>query len=724
MFYYPLSALINGITLTVLGIFVFLRNRRGLSNITYAIFCVFISFWSYSYFLWQISLTSQSALFWCRMLMAGAIFIPTSYFHFVNALIGSYRYKSIRLSIIIGYILAFIFLVSIFTSQMIVNVRPILKFPFWPKAGPFFSYFLIYFTVYAIFGLSFLLKAIRSSTGDKRNQYIYIFIGSVLGYVGGSTNFPLFYGLKIYPVGNILSSIYVGLVGIAILRYRLMDISVALTRTSIFIAVYALVLGLPFAAAFGFRPLLISVLGAGWWWVAPLILMGVLATVGPFIYIYIGHKAEEKLLREQRRYQRTLKQASAGMSRIRDLNRLLNLIADIVTKPVEISSFGIYLYNQESDKYLLQVSRNKGRMPILKLASDNPLAEWLKVKSDPLVHEEIKRLADDVGGQKYKELDENMRMLGAAVIIPSYLEDKFMGFFVLGEKLSGKIYTPEDLSVFQILASQAALAIENAQFYEETKQMQEQIAQAEKMATVGVITDGLSHQINNRFSSLALLAGDTIDAIKMADTTACTPEIRDMISDINRALQRIQSNVIQGGQVVKGILKYTRKGEENFEALTLDQVLDGTLEMVQYKVKLSEIDLIRDYPKDTPKISGNGVQLQEAFFNFIDNAYDAIVERRTTLGEDGYRGKITVSARPRDGILEVVVSDNGMGVKEDNIKKVFTPFFTTKISARKGTGLGLYVIRRIITDTHKGKIIFESKYKEGTRFILELPVAK
>jgi len=557
---------------------------------------------------------------------------------------------------------------------------------------------------------------------SQYNQLKYSFLGFVI-YAFSCVDFVTNYGLEIYPLGFIPVIISLSLFAYTILRYRLMDISVAITRTSIFIAVYALVLGLPFAAAFGFRPWLISIFSVSWW-IVPLILMAALATGGPFIYIYIGHKAEEKLLREQRRYQQTLKQASVGMTRIRDLNRLLSLIAHIVTKTVKISYAGIYLYNQENDEYLLQVSRDKGRVPIAKLTSDNPMIKWLKVKHDPLVYEEVKRLADDVGTQSHTQLEESMRMLTAAVVIPSFLEDRFMGFFVLGEKTSGKVYTPEDLDVFQVLASQAALAIENAQFYEETKQMQEQVAQAEKMATVGTMADGLSHQINNRFYALALIAGDTIDTIKMADTTACTPEIKEMINDINRALERIQSNVVQGGQVVKGILKYTRKGEENFEALTIDQILDGTIEMVQYKIKLGEIDLIRNYPKDTPKIRGNGVQLQEAFFNFIDNAYDAIVERRTTLNKEGYRGKITVSARPKDGILEVIVEDNGMGVKEENIKKVFTPFFTTKISARKGTGLGLYVIRRIITDTHKGKIEFESKYKEGTRFILELPIAK
>jgi len=112
---------------------------------------------------------------------------------------------------------------------------------------------------------------------------------------------------------------------------------------------------------------------------------------------------------------------------------------------------------------------------------------------------------------------------------------------VLGDKVSGQIYTPEDLNVFQVLASQAALAIENAQFYEDAKEMQEQIAQAEKMATIGTMADGLSHQINNRFYALSLIAGDSIDTIKLTDTSKCTPEVREMIESINHALERIQA---------------------------------------------------------------------------------------------------------------------------------------------------------------------------------------
>ena len=151
-------------------------------------------------------------------------------------------------------------------------------------------------------------------------------------------------------------------------------------------------------------------------------------------------------------------------------------------------------------------------------------------------------------------------------------------------------------------------------------------------------------------------------------------------------------------------------------------MLDATFEMVQYKIKLSMIDIVRDYPKDIASVVGNLTQLQEVFFNLIDNAYDAMMERKDILKEEGYRGKIRIYTKnANSGFLTIHLEDNGIGVKPEDFKKMFTPFFTTKVSSRRGTGLGLYVIKKIIASNHGGTINVSSTYKQGTRFTIELP---
>lgn len=720
MNFYALSALINGITSSALGFLVYFKNRRGIVNRYYGLTTVSIGIWSYGYFFWQISTQEAQALFWCRALMVGAIFIPPTYLHFVLSLLGRHREK-IKV-LILNYILGSIFFILNFTPLFIKSVSPKLFFTYWPDAGiAFFPFLLLTYFNCIAYAILMMFKEYKKETGIKRTQIKYVLIGALLGFGGGATNYPLWYNIPIPPVGNILVSAGIGIMAYAIVRYRLMDITVTVTRTGVFILLYTLVLGIPFLLATWGRGWLTDILKTNWW-IGPLALMAVLATAGPFAYIFLEKRAEALLLREQRRYQETLKQAAIGMTRIRHLDKLLNLIVHIVTKTVRISYSAIYLYDTKSEQYLLEAGRNLKNPQATSITKKSSLIVWLQNQRKPLVYEEIKRRAQDNPNLIFKEIEEQMRFLHASVLVPSFLEDKFVGFIILGDKVSGQIYTTDDLNIFSVLASQAALAIENAQFIQEARAMQEQIAQAEKMATIGTMADGLSHQINNRLHALSMIAGDTIDTIKITDTQSLSQEIKEVFTQVSHALQRIQTNVMQGKEIIEGLLKYSRKAETGFSAIGLDEVLDGAIDMVGFKVNLSELDIKRHYPDDLPKIKGSLVQLQEVFFNFIDNAYDAVLERRSLLKEDGYRGRIDIWAQAKDTRLEIIFQDNGIGIREEDAHKVFTPFFTTKISSRRGTGLGLYVIQRIISEFHQGQIRFESNYGKGTRFVIELPL--
>ena len=721
---YSIATLICAIISAALGLFIYCKNRKSLFNITFALLCLTTLWWQVCwFFLFSVQKDSIAAIL-VKIGYSGIIFIPIAFFHFSLEFNQARKRKSIA---VVSYILGLAFLVLLWFTDFFISGFYKYSWGYYPKAGILHPFYLIFLICLVVYSAVLYVSSIRNKnlSGIRRYQSRYLLIALAI-YSLAISDFIVNYGFQFYPVGFYFVISSLGIIAYAIARYKLMNITVTITRTSIFVTLYTLVLGLPFLLATLGRVSLVGILGIDWW-TGPLVLMAALATAGPFVYIFLEKRAIAIVLREQRRYQETLKHAAVGMTRIRNLEKLLKMIVYILTKTVRLTHAAIYLFDPETAQFVLKAGRNLSKKQLIPAISNkSSLIIWLQHHRQPMVFEEVRRIKEDNPSPILREWVEQMQLLNASLLVPSFLEeDRLLGFLVLGDKRSGAIYTPEDLNVFSVLASQAALAIENALFILEAKIMQEQISHAEKMATIGTMADGLSHQINNRFHALSMIAGDTMDTLKLTKTENCSDEVKRTFGEIKHALERLQANVMQGKEVVSGLLKYSRKGDTGFSAVSIDEVIDGSLEMVKFKVNLSEIDFVRNYPSSLFKVKANLTQLQEVFFNLIDNAYDAIVEHKQILKTQDYRGKITVSCQePADGFLIISFADNGIGLKKENRRKVFTPFFTTKVSSRGGTGLGLFVIQRIITQIHRGRIRFESDYGKGTRFILELPVAK
>ncbi len=663
---------------------------------------------------------SEAWLAW-KIGHAGAIFIAGTFFHVVSVLTD----KGLRRFIAVVYSYSCVFLLLNILDQL--NISIIEKFDgiyFIFPENFLYPFLITAWVVIVLFAFIILIQSLRTVSQRLYNQLRYFLIGTTVGFLGGLSNFLPMFNVNIYPLGNFLISFYCCFCSYAILRHRLMDVSIAITRTGIFVLVYSLVLGIPFAIAFGLKDYLFSILG-NIWWIIPLFASTMLGTAGPYLYFFIQRKAEEKLLADQKRYQSTLKQASAGMTRIKDLKKLLNLIVYILSRTVNLTHASLYLYNPKSRDYTLEAVRGE------KLSKKNyyisrrcALIDYLEKAKLPIVAEEIKQQSQDYNNENLKEVYAQLKEIGAEVAVPILTEKRLLAIGVLGKKNTGSMYTPDDLTVFSILASQVALAIENAQFYEESKQTQEQLFQAEKMATIGTMADGLSHQINNRLHTLGFIAGDALDTINLSKDVQDPSRFQSILAEISKALVKIQENVRQGGEIVQGLLRYTRKGQEGFGEVVFDKLVDEVVEMAQFKIKKEYVAIVKDYPQDLPGIHGNFTQLQEVFFNIIDNAYDAIMQKKHEIADENFSGKIKISTRQTEKFLEVNVLDNGMGVKEDDQTKLFTPFFTTKVSSRKGTGLGLYVIKKIVEDNHQGEVFISSEHKVGTLFIVRLPIGK
>jgi signal transduction histidine kinase len=225
---YAFIALLNAVSSLLLGIFIYSQGRKNLTNKTFGLFCFFVTIWSGAYFIWQVSDTAEEALFWSRALMVGAIFISISYFHFILVFLGKLQEK--KRYLILGYLISLFFLFANFTSFFVEKVTSKLNFPFWPEPGILYHPFLTIWIFYAAFAIYLLFQEHKKASGKLKTQIRYILFGTIIGYLGGITNYFLWYNVPIPPIGNWTTVFFLGIIAYTIIKEQLFGIRLILTQ--------------------------------------------------------------------------------------------------------------------------------------------------------------------------------------------------------------------------------------------------------------------------------------------------------------------------------------------------------------------------------------------------------------------------------------------------------------------------------------------------------------
>ncbi|MBI4226815.1 MAG: hypothetical protein HY600_00910, partial [Candidatus Omnitrophica bacterium] len=239
----------------------------------------------------------------------------------------------------------------------------------------------------------------------------------------------------------------------------------------------------------------------------------------------------------------------------------------------------------------------------------------------------------------------------------------------------------------------------------------------------GQLAGGMSHHINTRFYVLTILAGTMKAALAAAGWETVSAELRGLVEKSMATFQKIEDNAIRGGDIVKTLLRFSRPSRGDQKPVAVQEIVETALDVVQYKIKLEDLDFSKEYEPDLPLVQGNVNQLADSLFNLFSNAYDAIQAKIERLKPPGFRGSIAVSAKTVQGRVELTIADNGIGMTPQEASQLFIPFFTTKATAEKGTGLGLFIIKRII-EHHGGSIQATSRFGDGTTFRVTLPAAQ
>jgi PAS domain S-box-containing protein len=224
-----------------------------------------------------------------------------------------------------------------------------------------------------------------------------------------------------------------------------------------------------------------------------------------------------------------------------------------------------------------------------------------------------------------------------------------------------------------------------------------QLFQAEKMASLGNLAAGVAHEINNPLSGVLIHA-------------QMLSEKLDPDHEWQEDLKLIADQTLRVKEILKNLLEFSRPPGQAMSSLSMTANIEQAVKIVANQAAFHDIEIIRDFQPDLPRIIGDGGQLNQVFINLLVNAADAI---------DG-PGRIEISARHGNGRISIEVSDTGVGIPPEHLPQLFEPFFTTK-PAGKGTGLGLSTSYGII-QRHGGDISVESRPNQGTTFRITLPV--
>jgi signal transduction histidine kinase len=271
----------------------------------------------------------------------------------------------------------------------------------------------------------------------------------------------------------------------------------------------------------------------------------------------------------------------------------------------------------------------------------------------------------------------------------------------------------------------------------ELKQTQSQLVNAEKMASLGQLTAGIAHEINNPInfvvSNVKPLQRDIEDIHELVNKyhdLKNGEQLQEKIEEINKfrkeidydyikeeisgLLKGIEEGASRTADIVKGLRVFSRLDENDLKKTNIVDGIESTLTLLNPELSGS-IDVVKNYNK-IPDIECFPGKMNQVFMNILNNAIFAIKANK----DRKEKGKLVISTSADDKYVTISIKDNGTGMTEEVKTKVFEPFFTTK-DVGKGTGLGMSITFSIIED-HHGLIELNSEYGQGTEFVIKLPV--
>jgi signal transduction histidine kinase len=691
---YTFSSLFAFVSSIVLSGFVMLWALEKKNRIPFVLIALMAGTWSFFPFVASLFDDEQKALWVARIFYTAAVFTAPAFLNFSLTIMNVADRPRERIIIRTAFLGAVAFLPLLYSDYFIIGTYR--NIPYYSlKVTPLFIVFVVSFFCLCSYAWGRLLLVFFQTTGVVRNQYKYILWAYSFAFFSALTHFGAIYGIPEKIPHDLLVVVCMGILAYTVIRYRLMDIRVAVSSAGIFLGVYSLTLGIPMLMYWKGHHL------------AALISAIAFATPAPFIYNRLRKQAEDRILKDERQYQLVLQSTAKTFSGRKTIDEITRSIVNVIGRTIQAKSVVFYLFDGRS--YFIKDSYGDAQAYQPEIPGDAPIVSYLKEFSAVTLNE-----------TRHSAIAGAVEKYPAAVAVPFRGNQRLLGILFIGDKVNDTVFSDRDLAVLDNFSFPVGLAIENAIHIAVEKKTLEEEFHDLRLRDIGLLGAKVAHQMSNRLNRILATLSTAVESF---DDEALANDPREkLVIKIRKLLDRLQiviKDAMSASEISSALKRSAKEGSDPI-VVRLKALIDGGRALAETKHPGFEY-VFREQYDDQLELWVNDSAIQDVFANSFDNSLDAMrIKKKSKDCPQGYVPQIQVTGKAQGDTAVIDIIDNGIGIKPEDEASLFIPLFTTK-GTEKGTGLGLSAMLRLVKN-QGGDIQMSSQYQAWTKVTVTLPL--
>ena len=675
---YSVIPIIGAIYFAFTGLYVLFKDKTNSANIVFSLLCGVTFCWQITWSVLFQANNPETAIFLAKLGYLFIIFLPTAFYHFLTRI--SMRENEEKW-IISSYLVSSIFAFSLLFSDLFFSNYYQYFWGYYPKAGLLHPIHVLQTSLVLTRGLFIAYKAMLSSSTFQKKKLSYCITGLFV-YFLGSVDYLCNYGFEFYPPGIIFITIALGIIAYAMTRFKLLDISVVISRqlasfftliiiTTVYIGGYFTYKNFSIENKYETLSLIFN-------------LLFIIIAVPAYTHIRSGIQTiPSRIFPKRYNYNKAVNHLTQRLTKIFTLSKLFDFLDDYLSSVMKSNLREIYICNHENEKTLFGWDMLNEKVSPSKLMSIDTLT-YLKKENHAVVY--------NTSDKDYALVFDNHP--GAAAIL-CYESEHLIGAFFIDYPKELNQFSYKDNRLLDIISHQVAPVLHRALAHNRVLTHMEE---SQKTASLVNLVNEYNQEIKGPLSILNSYARQPLLANEKSFRELVIHQVERASNTLQKMLQIAHS-----------------KREQPLVDINLNNVIRQALKL--FPVNHARINL--KLKKDLPSINGNQDDLHILFINLLKNTLEALHKAKSstaTAEED----EITITTRSSGKKVHIDLTDSGVGVSERELHDIWE-YGYSRSNSKDSTGIGIAVVKRIIED-HNGDIRVLNNPIQGVTFHLSFPI--